>query len=270
MFFNITMGWVSALFVQTVLINPVSAEPIKVMTHNVEGFVDKKNNDEMRGVENSGRRAFNYEVVREILLKIGLSKKINETNLARGLYRVTYKENHALFPVSRDEQREDKFKWVGPIFTYKFYLYDNKAKSGKPSNIRDVDKSASICTVKHSYQAMHIELFGFTNIINAKDYQTCLKLLEAGRVVYTSMSADDFEQLAVYISPKGIKNVTKTDIVLGKADSYIAFSKNVPNEIIANWQSALNELIASGQYEQLAKRYLYPKAVSAGPAGVNP
>ena len=50
-------------------------------------------------------------------------------------------------------------------------------------------------------------------------------------------------------------NVQKTPVLLFKAEGYLVFSKNVPDDVVRQWQVALDQLKKSGKYDQLVKDY---------------
>jgi polar amino acid transport system substrate-binding protein len=50
-------------------------------------------------------------------------------------------------------------------------------------------------------------------------------------------------------------NVQKTPVLLFMAEGYLAFSKNVPDDVVRQWQAALDQLKKSGKYDELVKVY---------------
>lgn len=46
------------------------------------------------------------------------------------------------------------------------------------------------------------------------------------------------------------------NIELLKFDLYIALSKNIPSNEVLKWQNALDQLKASGKYNEILKKYI--------------
>ncbi|WP_230425629.1 transporter substrate-binding domain-containing protein [Spartinivicinus ruber] len=55
------------------------------------------------------------------------------------------------------------------------------------------------------------------------------------------------------------KNIRQTPVILLESSGYIAFSKNISDEIISKWQGVFEHLKQSGKYKQLYKQYFLPK-----------
>ena len=50
--------------------------------------------------------------------------------------------------------------------------------------------------------------------------------------------------------------LNRTDIILTKAEGYLAFSKQTPDDVISQWQAVLDKLKATGRYDELVELYL--------------
>ena len=71
------------------------ASEIQFLTHNIEGKTYKDKNGELRGKKHEGRRAFNLELVREIMIFLNFPRNFKEIPFKRGLSYVQNKKNYA-------------------------------------------------------------------------------------------------------------------------------------------------------------------------------
>jgi len=107
---------------------PSHASEIQFMTHNTEGKVYQDENGELRGKEHVGRRAFNLELISEMMILLDHPRTFTNVPFSRDLLFVQNKPNYALFNVTRKSSRENKSKWVGPLQQNdKAYFYVLKA-----------------------------------------------------------------------------------------------------------------------------------------------
>ncbi|MES9887577.1 MAG: hypothetical protein ABW140_12260, partial [Candidatus Sedimenticola sp. 6PFRAG1] len=109
------------------------ASDISFLTHNLQEQAYNDEHGELRGKPHSGKRSFNLELVREMMMIQGHSQEISEVPFARGLKLVQNRPHHALFNVSRTPAREQTVKWVGPLQVETDYLYELK---GSPTGVK--------------------------------------------------------------------------------------------------------------------------------------
>ena len=234
--------------------NIVFAASINFFTHSLKGqtYVDKKN--ELRGKKHTGKRSFNIELVREMMIKLKHSRNINELPFKRGLIKVQKNINIALFNVSRTPERENSVKWVGPLQKETDYFYEIKNNPTGIKTLEDAKKVKNICVMLGSIHETILRENNFTNINTNHNYIGCFKMLKAGRVDLTpkaSMTVLKTMERAG-LSPD---KVQQTPVILLESGGYIAFSKNIPDEIIKNWQDALDHIKKSGKYQQIYNQY---------------
>jgi hypothetical protein len=93
----------------------VFASDIRILTHSLSGQTYVDENGELRGEKHAGKRAFNLELVREMMIILKHRKDITKIPLKRGLIMIQKDINIGLFNVSKTPERENIFKWVGPL-----------------------------------------------------------------------------------------------------------------------------------------------------------
>lgn len=231
---------------------------IRFFTHSLQAqaFVDK--NGVLRGKAHGGKRAFNLEVVREMKGLLNHTGKIKVLPFIRGLKQVQKRSDMAFFNVSRTPDREDSVKWVGPFQVEKDYFYEMKKDPTGIRTLEDARHVDGICVLGNGVHHRILEEKGFENIESHTSYVGCFRMLKAGRVALT-VSAES--TVAKKLQQTGISpdEIWQTPVILLESGGYIAFSKNISDRVIRQWQAAFDRLKTSGRFEQLYRHYFLPR-----------
>lgn len=231
------------------------AADIRFSTHGseVETTVDEMG--EIRGKPQGGKRAFYVELVREMMLAMKVRPAMEHVPLARGLNRVQKEENQAFFNVVRTGEREHTVKWVGPLTDANAsYFYALKSAGGAVRSLDDAKKVKSIAVLRAGVHETTLRALGFTNLYPVNSYHAALLMLKKNRVTLTPAVP---EGLLQRLREAGMleHDVVQTPVVVSDGAGYLCFSKDVPDEVVAQWQAALTQIRKSGRYDQIYKAY---------------
>jgi len=232
----------------------IFAQDLQFLTHSSKEQIYLDEEGQMRGKQHTGKRAFFVEVVREMMTVMNNSKVIKEVPLKRGLFMVKENANSALFNVTRTDERENQYKWVGPLYKESDYFYEMKNAPTGITSIEDAKKVKSICVLNGSVHESFLKENNFTNFSTNKSYIGCLKMLKMGRVNLTPAANSTISDKAAEagLTPDQIQ---QTPVVLFETAGYIAFSRSIPDVTIQKWQIALDQIKKSGKYQQLFDQY---------------
>lgn len=229
-------------------------EPVKFLTHSVgeQLYVDVEGH--LRGKPNGGRRAFNVELVREMMLMMGQPPVFEIVPFKRGLSLVQSSPGYALFNVNRTEGREDTVRWVGPIQNSVTHFYENREVPTGIENLEDARHVDAICVLRGNVHHQYLEKQGFTNIYPVNRYANCVDMLERKRADLTPLS-----NLSTLVNdsqgrPAGI--LQKTGVELMTSSGYLVFSRETPTTVVEQWQAVLDDLVKSGRYDELVEEFL--------------
>ena len=174
----------------------------------------------------------------------------------RMLLEISKTDNTFSLGITRNEKREQDYKWVGPIYPRIFALFKNKDRSDI-----QVDSLADIRSyrigVGRGYAAVNDLLKAGVpraNIHEATDDTLNIKKLFRNRVDFVVMN--DI-MLAALLKKEG-KNwgdVEKALILNDQYEFWYAFNKNTDDQTIAKFQRALDQLKTDGRYDQIVKKY---------------
>jgi polar amino acid transport system substrate-binding protein len=205
-------------------------------------------------------------IIHEILKRTHTQASIEVMPWSQGYELVQKKAGTLLYSTSRIPDRENLFKWVGPIGTEDNYFYTRLDSSIQVKSLEEAKKTGSIAIYRNDSNHLYLAGQGFTNLDISENDGECLKKLLNGQV---DMWLGP-EKALYFIALKAQVNQTtvKPIMFVRSIDWYIAFNKSISNEVVQNWQSTLDEMKqkdASGSslYEQITHSYTIPKYVTS-------
>jgi len=237
-----------------IFIPHAKAEEIHFMTHNLQkqAYLDH-DTGQLRGIKHAGKRSFNIEIVHKLKQMMGNTTRITQVPFARGMEILGTHKSVALFNVNRTPGREPLYKWVGPLQPEIDFLYGLKRNS-RIKTLDDARHVKSICVVNENSHHTRLYQLGFTNVVTNNSYESCFQMLKDGRVDLTPLSES---ALAAMLAKTHIEysSIHKVPEVLLQSQGHIAFSLDIPDTVIRQWQEAFDALIESGEYARLRDTY---------------
>jgi len=225
----------------------IQANEVKLMTEIFSPYQFKDDKQKLIGIST--------EIVEAIQKKIGDSSEIKLYPWVRGVKILDKKKNTALFSMLRTKEREDKYKWVGPIDKMQMVFFKKKGSSIVLKNVDDARKINKIGVTRKVANHDILSSMGFKNldVSSGSDDKNIRKLLK-GRI-----------DLWPYLKSAGLYNAKKmgkageivaiSNVVLFEGDLYIAFNKKTDDKIIKEWQDALDTLLKNGTVDKIKARY---------------
>ena len=232
---------------------PASGWRIITEVYPPYNFVDKNNNVTGQSTE----------IVQAILEKTGMQANIEVMPLSQGLTLAEKGPGVVIYSLNRTPQRENLFKWVGPIGYYEQAFYAKKGSTVVVSQLEDAKKVTKIGVYKGDAGAQFLASQGFTNLDESLTDSEALKKLMDGIVQLWLGNKDG---LAITAAQAGVNpdDLVMMPTVVIRADLYIAFSKDVPDSTVKAWQGALDALKQEKDiddktvYEKIMAKYSDP------------
>jgi len=177
------------------------------------------------------------DLVNDLLGRLKVKAAIKILPWKRAYQMGLNERNVMLLETTRTAEREPLFKWVGPILVVKRIVY---AMADFPAELRtaaDLPKSGTICVLRGSSNERYLHSLGLTEIYAVSLPGQCLKMLKADRVqlFYTSEIGMDGLLKEQGIAADKVKDM----LHLEKEYLYLAFSRDVSDARISQWQEAL-------------------------------
>jgi len=181
------------------------------------------------------------EIVRAIMQELDVQASIEVMPLANGLAVAQEGPDVAIFSLNRTPQREELFKWVGPIGSYEQAFYAKKGSTISLSSLEDAQKVEKIGVYKGDAGNQFLASHGFTNLDESQNDLEALKKLMDNKV---QLWLGNTKGLEITAKEAGINpdDLMALPTVVIQAHLYMAFSKDVPDSTVAAWQSALDSL----------------------------
>ncbi len=191
------------------------------------------------------------EIVRIIQQRLNTNEKIHVYPWARGYYMVQEQPNVVLFSTTRTTQRENMFKWVGPIVEKRFSFHSKKGSKIKINYLEDA-KKYKIGVIRSSNNEQFLISNGFKKLYPVVVEEQNLMKLKMGRIDLWYTDTAQSSTLMINLSMEG---VAKEIYVVQKSRSYYAFNLKTPDSIVKEWQIALNHLRRTGAIRNILKKY---------------
>jgi polar amino acid transport system substrate-binding protein len=221
-------------------------------------FVDKNNNVTGQSTE----------IVQAILEKTGTQANIEVMPLSQGLAIAEKGPGVVIYSLNRTTQRENLFKWVGPIGYYEQAFYAKKGTTIAINELEDAKKVDKIGVYKGDAGAQFLASQGFTNLDESLTDAEALKKLMDGKVELWLGNKDG---LAITTAQAGVNpdDLVMMPTVVIRADLYIAFNKDIPDSTVTAWQTALDALKQEKDidyktvYEKIMAKYSDPEYINS-------
>jgi len=193
------------------------------------------------------------EIVQSIKRKLGVTNDIILLPWKRGFLLTENNINTCLFSTVRNEEREDMFKWIGPIIKTEFAFYAKKSANIKIDNLEEA-KKYSIGVQNIGASEDFLLQNNFTNIEGTYEQSQNLTKLDAGRIDMWHIMTPTFEKL-ISEDPTIDRNDYEKVFITVVTELYIAFNQDTPDDITNAWQQAFDELYEDGEIEEILVKY---------------
>ncbi|URK16695.1 transporter substrate-binding domain-containing protein [Thalassospira sp. GO-4] len=156
---------------------------------------------------------------------------------------------HVIYPTTRSDDREDKFKWVGPVSRTIWNLYGFEDRNWSDTGFEDILESARIGTLMGSAREAYLRERGAKQIVIVPREELLLPMLLADRIDLIAIGGNVLRHYIDEIEQKETgANVPKIDGAVSYRSCYlyIAISGDVPDEDILRLQAQLDAFKRNG------------------------
>lgn len=203
---------------------------------------------------------FSVEIVRGLMNELGEDHDIRVYPGPRTHEMLRVLPNVMAFSFFRTPEREEQYKWVGPLVREAIHFYKRKDDSRLFSDLVDIRAVQSIVVSHGGMVNARLDALGFTNQVSIIKNRDQIRHVLRGQsdllanftpmgLAYYLKSMDEAPDALV---PTGVKVV--------EFSLNIAASKMIPDQTIMRWQMALDRLHENGAYQRIYSRYLNKSA----------
>lgn len=191
------------------------------------------------------------DIVREMFKRAGVQYSLTLRFPWDRIYKLALeKPGYGVFVTARLPEREQLFKWVGPIGPDDWVLL---AKGDSPLSLTSLDeaKQYRIGAYKGDAISEYLTEKGVEHSTSLRDQENARKLM-AGQIDLWATGDPAGRYLAKQEGISGLRTVLRFD----SAELYLALNKEMPDEIVAKLQAALDQMRAEGFLEKVQNNYL--------------
>ncbi|EZH79662.1 amino acid ABC transporter substrate-binding protein [Ectopseudomonas composti] len=191
------------------------------------------------------------DIVKEMFKRAGVKYNLTLRFPWDRIYKLALeKPGYGVFVTARLPEREQLFKWVGPIGPDDWVLL---AQGDSPISLASLDEARSyrIGAYKGDAISEYLTDKGVEHSTSLRDQENARKLM-AGQIDLWATGDPAGRYLAKQEGISGLKNVLRFD----SAELYLALNKEMPDEIVAKLQAALDQMRAEGFVEKTLNSYL--------------
>ena len=196
------------------------AQSVKIYTEDFAPF---------NYMSDGGLTGAGAEMVRAMARRLGHNGNFEVLPWKRALKIVKGVPGAAVFSMVRTAEREDEFKWVGPILITHGWLYK---MTGSKLDIKELDDARKVA-------AIGVQAGGAAEqFLRAQGFKNLAALMEYQRKKYNFDLSD--------VEPA---------VNLGTYALYLAFSHQTPDFVIYPWKQALEEMHRDGTFAAIGSKY---------------
>lgn len=191
------------------------------------------------------------DIVREIFKRADISYSLTLRFPWERIYKLALENpGYGVFVMARLPEREKLFKWVGPIGPDDWIMLaktDSKIALGSLEQARQY----KIGAYKGDAIAETLAKQGLNPIVVLRDQDNARKLVN-GQIDLWATG----DPAGRYLARQEGVNDLKTVLRFNSAELYLALNKDVPDDVVARLQKALDELRKEGEVDAIMARYL--------------
>jgi len=236
------------------LINGVRAEEspdtdLVLLTENFPPYNMAKNGKNFAQDENINGIA--VDIVREMFKRADITYSLTLRFPWERIYKLALeKPGYGVFVMARLPDREKLFKWVGPIGPDDWIML---AKADSKISLETLDDARKYKIGAYKGDAISETLGkqGLNPIVVLRDQDNAKKLVN-GQIDLWATGDPAGRYLARQEGVNGLKTILR----FNSAELYLALNKDVPDEMVAKLQAALDQLRKEGKVDEIMARYL--------------
>jgi len=213
-------------------------------------------NPPLNYTENKKLTGMGTEVVQEMGKRAGIKLDFEVMAWDKAYEKAQADKETCLYSTTRLPNRENLFKWVGPIAVNKWGLYALNGFKPEIKSLKDV-RPYRVGGVARDAKTEFLKQQGITNISEEKDDKAnppklTLNRKEAGKIDLWVTNLGSAKRVAAAVNVTDIKVVMVSQRTV---DSYLACSPRTLPATLKSLAGALDSMKKDGVYEKIIKAY---------------
>lgn len=205
--------------------------------------------------ENGVMRGVAVDLLRMVWAELGTPEQpVESMPWARAYERLQLEPGTALFCMARTPERENVFRWAGPIASVRFALIARKERHIRLTSLDDL-KGLSVGTLREDISDILLaEYQGLASIQPVARMAQNISKLMTGRLDLVAYEEGCWRKITARegLDPDSFETV----YVLRETPVYFAFHPDTPPELVDAFQTALDKVKGRPGYRKLLDDYL--------------
>ena len=169
--------------------------------------------------------------------------------------QATQGDRHVIYPTTRTADREDSFKWVGPVSRTIWNLYGYADAKWHNMVFDDILISARIGVLLGSARETYLRQRGGQQLVLIPREDLLLPMLQAGRVDLIAIGGSVLRHYRDIVDPSAQQRDIDGVLPYRSCYLYLAISGDAPDKDIQNLQKSLDKSKQSGQFVYFRKKH---------------
>ncbi|MBN1982671.1 MAG: ABC transporter substrate-binding protein [Chitinivibrionales bacterium] len=189
------------------------------------------------------------DILKELFKRSNIPENFTVIPWARGYLQAQEEPNIILVLAARTIERENLFKWIGPIDRDQIGLYVKSGSTLKFNSLEDARMLKTIGVVRGSSEEQMLESKGFKNLDKVNNPVSNISKLIAGRTEI------------ILVGPSNLKSVTEAagckesdvelKLIVQDIKYYYIASMDTPDKAVRLLNSKLDEMKKDGTFDRL-------------------
>lgn len=195
------------------------------------------------------------ELLKEICSRLDIPFETSVLPWEEGYSLVQTNDNAVLYSTILNASRKDLFKWAGPYASLDWLFYASAQNQISLGSMDDARQVAAIGVLKDYAIEQYLVSEGFNNLVYCDDNVDAFDKLLKGEIdlfpsdkITAEAALNSLGKLLYDVSGKLI---IRTDLV------YFAFNKNIPDNIVADFQREIDVLKENGTLKSLYEQFMH-------------
>jgi len=200
------------------------------------------------------------DIINAIQEEIEVENKITVYPWSEAKTLLDNNQNTALYSMLRTPERENEYKWVGPLTSMQLVFFKKKGSKISLNSIDDAKKVNKVGVTKGVANYEMLTIQGFTNLEvldTAEDEENIQKLVNGKIDLWPTLLKAGLYNARLQGLSGEIEPIT--DVIAFKGDLYIAFNKQTDDDLVQKWQNAFDKLKSEKVIEDIIYRYTFEK-----------
>jgi len=223
---------------------PAGAQPVRLLTFDAPPF-------SVRSAQGAGGRGIYVEIMEAVIRDLGIAATVEFVGNAEGQKMAREGRNVVFFPMARNKERENQYRWIDVALEQKLGFVTLAAK-GPVQSLEEGRVVGRLGAIEGSSALRYIEARGFDNIVR-DSADNLVQMLAEGKIdAYFS----GFLILQHVAQQKNIQARFAFGYAPVVGQPWFAAGPDSPDIDMARWQAAFSRLRASGGIDRIKARYL--------------